>query len=97
MIFLAPLGAGPARGLWTNLGRLPLRVTASVFSIGKYAFQKIHPNVYPSGTVCLSILNEDEAWKPGISIKQPEVRPTRRLDAVPSHDRDHAAPCSPIL
>ncbi|EKX34450.1 hypothetical protein GUITHDRAFT_155732 [Guillardia theta CCMP2712] len=29
-----------------------------------------HPNVYPSGTVCLSILNEDEAWKPGITIKQ---------------------------
>ncbi len=34
----APLvvGPGPARGPWTNLGRLPLRV----FSIGKYAFQK---------------------------------------------------------
>ena len=30
------LGVGPARGLWTKLGRLPLRV----FSIGKYAFQK---------------------------------------------------------
>ena len=30
------LGHGPARGPWTNLGRLPLRV----FSIGKYAFQK---------------------------------------------------------
>ncbi|TGZ80437.1 ubiquitin carrier protein [Ascodesmis nigricans] len=29
-----------------------------------------HPNVYPSGTVCLSILNEDEAWKPAITIKQ---------------------------
>eukprot|EP00286_Rhodomonas_abbreviata_P010743 CAMPEP_0181317594 /NCGR_PEP_ID=MMETSP1101-20121128/16554_1 /TAXON_ID=46948 /ORGANISM="Rhodomonas abbreviata, Strain Caron Lab Isolate" /LENGTH=161 /DNA_ID=CAMNT_0023425003 /DNA_START=34 /DNA_END=519 /DNA_ORIENTATION=+ len=29
-----------------------------------------HPNVYPSGTVCLSILNEEEAWKPGITIKQ---------------------------
>jgi hypothetical protein len=31
-------GVGPARGPWTNLGRLPLRV----FSIGhgKYAFQK---------------------------------------------------------
>ncbi len=29
-------GHGPARGPWTNLGRLPLRV----FSIGKYAFQK---------------------------------------------------------
>ena len=29
-----------------------------------------HPNVYPSGTVCLSILNEDEDWKPAITIKQ---------------------------
>ncbi len=29
-------GSEPARGLWTSLGRLPLRV----FSVGKYAFQK---------------------------------------------------------
>eukprot|EP00164_Ancoracysta_twista_P002295 GFYU01003036.1.p1 GENE.GFYU01003036.1~~GFYU01003036.1.p1 ORF type:complete len:160 (+),score=27.03 GFYU01003036.1:112-591(+) len=29
-----------------------------------------HPNVYPSGTVCLSILNEEEAWKPTITVKQ---------------------------
>lgn len=29
-----------------------------------------HPNVYPSGTVCLSILNAEEAWKPGITLKQ---------------------------
>ncbi|OAP54288.1 SUMO-conjugating enzyme ubc9 [Fonsecaea erecta] len=29
-----------------------------------------HPNVYPSGTVCLSILNEEEGWKPSITIKQ---------------------------
>jgi ubiquitin-conjugating enzyme E2 I len=29
-----------------------------------------HPNVYPSGTVCLSILNEEEDWKATISIKQ---------------------------
>lgn len=28
-----------------------------------------HPNVYPSGTVCLSILNEEEDWKSSISIK----------------------------
>jgi len=28
-----------------------------------------HPNVYPSGTVCLSILNDEEDWKPNISIK----------------------------
>jgi ubiquitin-conjugating enzyme E2 I len=29
-----------------------------------------HPNIYPSGTVCLSILNEEEDWKSSISIKQ---------------------------
>lgn len=29
-----------------------------------------HPNVYPSGTICLSILNEDKGWKPSITIKQ---------------------------
>jgi ubiquitin-conjugating enzyme E2 I len=29
-----------------------------------------HPNVYPSGTVCLSILNEEKDWKPSITIKQ---------------------------
>eukprot|EP01041_Mallomonas_annulata_P007687 gene7687-15735_t len=29
-----------------------------------------HPNIYPSGTVCLSILNEDEGWSPAITIKQ---------------------------
>ncbi|CAI2383125.1 unnamed protein product [Moneuplotes crassus] len=27
-----------------------------------------HPNVYPSGTVCLSILSEDDDWSPSISI-----------------------------
>ena len=26
--------------------------------------------MYPSGTVCLSILNEDSDWKPAITIKQ---------------------------
>jgi ubiquitin-conjugating enzyme E2 I len=29
-----------------------------------------HPNVYPSGTVCLSILNDEEDWKPYITIRQ---------------------------
>lgn len=29
-----------------------------------------HPNVYPSGTICLSILNEDQGWKPSITFKQ---------------------------
>jgi len=26
--------------------------------------------VYPSGTICLSILNEEEGWRPAITIKQ---------------------------
>ncbi|CAB3406086.1 unnamed protein product [Caenorhabditis bovis] len=29
-----------------------------------------HPNVYPSGTVCLSLLDEQKDWKPSITIKQ---------------------------
>lgn len=29
-----------------------------------------HPNIFPSGTVCLDILNEEKAWSPGITIKQ---------------------------
>ncbi|XWS21230.1 hypothetical protein CRYUN_Cryun30bG0037600 [Craigia yunnanensis] len=29
-----------------------------------------HPNVYPSGAVCLSILNERNGWRPAITLKQ---------------------------
>lgn len=36
----------------------------------KFTPPLFHPNVYPSGTVCLSILNEDEDWRPAITIKQ---------------------------
>lgn len=36
----------------------------------KFVPPLFHPNVYPSGTVCLSILNEDESWKPAITVKQ---------------------------
>ncbi|MCJ1308330.1 E2 SUMO-conjugating protein ubc9 [Agyrium rufum] len=35
----------------------------------KFTPPLFHPNVYPSGTVCLSILNEEEGWKPAITIK----------------------------
>lgn len=37
---------------------------------GRFVPPLFHPNVYPSGTVCLSILNEEEGWKPAITIKQ---------------------------
>ncbi|KAG4303331.1 hypothetical protein PCK1_000295 [Pneumocystis canis] len=40
------------------------------FPEGKFVPPLFHPNVYPSGTVCLSILNEEESWKPAITIKQ---------------------------
>lgn len=36
----------------------------------KFAPPLFHPNVYPSGTVCLSILNEDEDWRAAITVKQ---------------------------
>ncbi|KAF1960166.1 ubiquitin-conjugating enzyme [Byssothecium circinans] len=39
-------------------------------STGKFTPPLFHPNVYPSGTVCLSILNEEEGWKPAITIKE---------------------------
>ena len=29
-----------------------------------------HPNVYPSGTVCLSLVDADKDWKSAITVKQ---------------------------
>jgi ubiquitin-protein ligase len=37
---------------------------------GKFTPPLFHPNVYPSGTVCLSIINEEQDWKPAITMKQ---------------------------
>ena len=37
---------------------------------GRFVPPLFHPNVYPSGTICLSILNEEEGWRPAITIKQ---------------------------
>jgi ubiquitin-conjugating enzyme E2 I len=28
-----------------------------------------HPNVYPSGKICLSLLDADKSWKPSLTIK----------------------------
>lgn len=36
---------------------------------GKFEPPLFHPNVYPSGTICLSILSEEEGWRPAITIK----------------------------
>eukprot|EP01113_Clastostelium_recurvatum_P018991 TRINITY_DN2238_c0_g1_i1.p1 TRINITY_DN2238_c0_g1~~TRINITY_DN2238_c0_g1_i1.p1 ORF type:complete len:175 (+),score=25.43 TRINITY_DN2238_c0_g1_i1:46-525(+) len=38
----------------------------------KCSFPKgfFHPNIFPSGAVCLSIINEQYDWKPSITVKQ---------------------------
>ena len=36
----------------------------------KFALVLFHPNICSSGTVCLSILNEDEDWQPSLTIPQ---------------------------
>ncbi|CAG7944065.1 unnamed protein product [Penicillium nalgiovense] len=57
---------GKANTLWEGgLFKLDL-----IFPDGKFTPALFHPNVYPSGTVCLSILNEEEGWRPAITIKQ---------------------------
>ncbi|QIW98296.1 hypothetical protein AMS68_003814 [Peltaster fructicola] len=48
----------------------------------KFVPPLFHPNVYPSGTVCLSILNEDDGWKPAITIKQIMIGIQMLLDEV---------------
>ena len=45
-----------------------------------------HPNVYPSGTVCLSILNEDTDWRPAITVKQILVGIQELLDQPNPND-----------
>lgn len=42
----------------------PVKPPKCVFPKGFY-----HVNVYPSGTVCLSILDEKKDWKPSVTIK----------------------------
>ena len=37
-----------------------------VASSGNPLFQ---PNIYPSGNICLSLLDADKAWKPSLTIK----------------------------
>lgn len=36
----------------------------------KFVPALFHPNVFPSGAICLSILDENKDWKPALSIKQ---------------------------
>ena len=44
-----------------------------------------HPNIYPSGAVCLSILDEQKDWKPAITVKQ-MLMGIQRLLSNPNND-----------
>ena len=52
------------------LPRLQVKVHYGCFYIGKFEPPIFHPNVYPSGTVCLSLLDEEKDWRPAVTIKQ---------------------------
>lgn len=70
---------GKESGLWEG-ARIPMTMQFSedypnkppickfkpVANSGKPLF---HPNVYPSGKICLSLLDVDKAWKPSLTIK----------------------------
>lgn len=72
----------PVQGRWEGGGALirtghypvgqlsPKYISLSPCDLGKFEPPLFHPNVYPSGTVCLSILEEDKDWRPAITIKQ---------------------------
>jgi len=65
---------GKANTIWENgMYKLTMEFTEEYPSKPpkcKFVPTLFHPNIYPSGTVCLSILNEDKGWKPSITIKQ---------------------------
>ena len=47
--------------------------TTTISPVGVFKPVLFHPNVYPSGTVCLSILNPNKkefGWRPSISVKE---------------------------
>lgn len=49
-------------------------VTLSPLVTGKFEPPLFHPNVYPSGTVCLSLLDEEKDWRPAVTIKQVYIK-----------------------
>lgn len=68
----------------------------------KFASGFYHPNVYPSGTICLSILNEEEDWRPGLKMKDlvlgiqdlldnPNLKSPAQADAYHMFQKDRAA------
>jgi len=55
-----------------------------------------HPNVYPSGTVCLSILNAEYDWNPTVTLKQVLIGVQDLLDS-PNPDSPAQSKCRFVL
>jgi ubiquitin-conjugating enzyme E2 I len=75
---------GKDGGLWAGgCYRMTLQFTEDYPSRPpKCQFKPVlfHPNIYPSGTVCLSILDEGKDWRPNITIKQILIAVQNLLD-----------------
>jgi hypothetical protein len=56
-------------------------IDEGTFPAGQFPAGFFHPNIYPSGTVCLSILDEEKDWKPTITVKQVSVAKSCRAFA----------------
>ena len=65
----------------------------------KFKEKLYHPNIYPSGTVCLSILNEEEDWRPSLKVvdllkgiqnllKFPNEKSPAQLEAYQAYTND---------
>jgi ubiquitin-protein ligase len=58
----------------SSTGRKCIAMSCEDFVNSQLSFRLSLPTlavqIYPSGTVCLSILNEDEQWRPSITVKQ---------------------------
>lgn len=68
---------GKDGGLWEG-ARVPMTMTFTEDYPNKPPLCKFklvhgkplfHPNVYPSGKICLSLLDADKGWKPSLTIK----------------------------
>ncbi|EJT47026.1 ubiquitin-conjugating enzyme [Trichosporon asahii var. asahii CBS 8904] len=71
-------------------------VVTMTFPDGRFTPPLFHPNVYPSGTICLSILDEEKSWKPAISIKQDlldnaNIGDPAQIDAYQMYKNDRPA------
>jgi len=69
LIFKDDYPSTPPKCTFFNCNILKMWFKYSIV-LGKFEPPLFHPNVYPSGTVCLSLLDESKDWRPAITIKQ---------------------------